>query len=101
MPRCQVPARTIANALRDICKKILIERSLVQVARVIGTSFPFLSSQHLLHLHLHLHLVHQVKLLGRGTFGEAWLVTSRVTNRFAIFTEIWRFGDLEILSVSC
>ena len=29
--RCQVPARTIANALRDICKKILIERSLAQV----------------------------------------------------------------------
>ena len=28
--RCQVPARTIANALRDICKKILIERSLAQ-----------------------------------------------------------------------
>ena len=29
--RCQVAARTIANALRDICKKILIERSLAQV----------------------------------------------------------------------
>ena len=28
--RCQLPARTIANALRDICKKILIERSLAQ-----------------------------------------------------------------------
>ena len=28
--RCQVQARTIANALRDICKKILIERSLAQ-----------------------------------------------------------------------
>jgi len=28
--RCQVAARTIANALRDICKKILIERSLAQ-----------------------------------------------------------------------
>ena len=25
-----MPARTIANALRDICKKILIERSLAQ-----------------------------------------------------------------------
>ena len=28
--RCEVAARTIANALRDICKKILIERSLAQ-----------------------------------------------------------------------
>ena len=28
--RCDVPARAIANALRDICKKILIERSLAQ-----------------------------------------------------------------------
>ena len=28
--RCEVPARAIANALRDICKKILIERSLIQ-----------------------------------------------------------------------
>jgi amyloid beta (A4) precursor protein-binding family B protein 2 (Fe65-like) len=28
--RCEVGARTIANALRDICKKILIERSLAQ-----------------------------------------------------------------------
>ena len=28
--RCEVPARAIANALRDICKKILIERSLAQ-----------------------------------------------------------------------
>jgi len=28
--RCSVAARTIANALRDICKKILIERSLAQ-----------------------------------------------------------------------
>jgi len=28
--RCKVAARTIANALRDICKKILIERSLAQ-----------------------------------------------------------------------
>ena len=39
--RCQVAARTIANALRDICKKILIERSLAQVKtfskRLIGT----------------------------------------------------------------
>lgn len=28
--RCDVPARAIANKLRDICKKILIERSLTQ-----------------------------------------------------------------------
>ncbi|XP_059080131.1 protein Fe65 homolog [Tigriopus californicus] len=28
--RCDAPARAIANALRDICKKILIERSLAQ-----------------------------------------------------------------------
>ncbi len=28
--RCDIPARAIANALRDICKKILIERSLAQ-----------------------------------------------------------------------
>ncbi len=28
--RCEVPARAIANRLRDICKKILIERSLTQ-----------------------------------------------------------------------
>lgn len=28
--RCQLPARSIANTLRDICKKILIERSLAQ-----------------------------------------------------------------------
>ena len=28
--RCDVPARAIANRLRDICKKILIERSLTQ-----------------------------------------------------------------------
>lgn len=26
--RCEAPARTIANALRDICKRIMIERSL-------------------------------------------------------------------------
>lgn len=28
--RCDTPARTIANTLRDICKKIMIERSLQQ-----------------------------------------------------------------------
>lgn len=28
--RCDTPARTIANTLRDICKKIMIERSLTQ-----------------------------------------------------------------------
>ncbi|KAL7289688.1 hypothetical protein TKK_0016411 [Trichogramma kaykai] len=28
--RCDIPARTIANTLRDICKKIMIERSLHQ-----------------------------------------------------------------------
>ncbi|GAB6031126.1 hypothetical protein CHUAL_007934 [Chamberlinius hualienensis] len=28
--RCDTPARTIANTLRDICKKIMIERSLAQ-----------------------------------------------------------------------
>lgn len=28
--RCDIPARTIANTLRDICKKIMIERSLQQ-----------------------------------------------------------------------
>lgn len=26
--RCDIPARIIANTLRDICKKIMIERSL-------------------------------------------------------------------------
>lgn len=26
--RCDMPARTIANTLRDICKRIMIERSL-------------------------------------------------------------------------
>lgn len=26
--RCEAPARSIANALRDICKRIMIERSL-------------------------------------------------------------------------
>lgn len=26
--RCDIPARTIANTLRDICKRIMIERSL-------------------------------------------------------------------------
>lgn len=26
--RCDTPARTIANTLRDICKKIMIERNL-------------------------------------------------------------------------
>ena len=30
LSRCDIPARAIANALRDICKKILIERSLAQ-----------------------------------------------------------------------
>lgn len=35
--RCDVPARNIANALRDICKKILIERSLAQSSsRLVG-----------------------------------------------------------------
>ncbi|VEN63171.1 unnamed protein product [Callosobruchus maculatus] len=35
--RCDMPARTIANTLRDICKKIMIERSLQQnLARVQG-----------------------------------------------------------------
>lgn len=28
--RCDMPARTIANTLRDICKRIMIERSLQQ-----------------------------------------------------------------------
>lgn len=37
--RCDVPARAIANALRDICKKILIERSLAQSSsRLTGLS---------------------------------------------------------------
>ena len=34
--RCDVPARAIANALRDICKKILIERSLAQSSSRMG-----------------------------------------------------------------
>ncbi|CAH1989960.1 unnamed protein product [Acanthoscelides obtectus] len=35
--RCDMPARAIANTLRDICKKIMIERSLQQnLARVVG-----------------------------------------------------------------
>ena len=36
--RCEVPARSIANALRDICKKILIERSLAQSSSRIKSS---------------------------------------------------------------
>lgn len=37
--RCDVPARAIANTLRDICKKILIERSLAQSSsKLIGQS---------------------------------------------------------------
>ena len=37
--RCDIPARAIANALRDICKKILIERSLAQSSsRLTGLS---------------------------------------------------------------
>ncbi|KAG1714501.1 Protein Fe65 [Nymphon striatum] len=36
--RCDTPARTIANTLRDICKKIMIERSLVQnLAKPVNT----------------------------------------------------------------
>ena len=34
--RCDVPARAVANALRDICKKILIERSLAQSSSRMG-----------------------------------------------------------------
>ena len=34
--RCEVPARAIANKLRDICKKILIERSLSQSSSISG-----------------------------------------------------------------
>ena len=34
--RCEVPARAIANKLRDICKKILIERSLTQSSSSSG-----------------------------------------------------------------
>lgn len=37
--RCDMPARTIANTLRDICKRIMIERSLQQnLAKPIDTS---------------------------------------------------------------
>ena len=37
--RCDVPARAIANTLRDICKKILIERSLAQSSsKLIGAA---------------------------------------------------------------
>uniref|UniRef100_A0A0A9X2N4 Amyloid beta A4 protein-binding family B member 2 n=1 Tax=Lygus hesperus TaxID=30085 RepID=A0A0A9X2N4_LYGHE len=37
--RCEMPARTIANTLRDICKKIMIERSLQQnLAKPVETS---------------------------------------------------------------
>ena len=37
--RCDLPARAIANTLRDICKKILIERSLAQSSsKLIGGS---------------------------------------------------------------
>lgn len=37
--RCDMPARTIANTLRDICKKIMIERSLQQnLARPIDVN---------------------------------------------------------------
>lgn len=36
--RCDVPARAIANALRDICKKILIERSLAQSSSKLMSS---------------------------------------------------------------
>ena len=38
--RCDTPARQIANTLRDICKKIMLERSLregVQVRSVQGS----------------------------------------------------------------
>lgn len=36
--RCDTPARTIANALRDICKKIMIERSLQHSTAVPGSA---------------------------------------------------------------
>ncbi|XP_076273871.1 protein Fe65 homolog isoform X3 [Rhynchophorus ferrugineus] len=37
--RCDMPARTIANTLRDICKKIMIERSLQQnLAKVVDSN---------------------------------------------------------------
>uniref|UniRef100_A0A0P4VWF5 Putative amyloid beta a4 protein-binding family b member 2-like isoform x3 n=1 Tax=Rhodnius neglectus TaxID=72488 RepID=A0A0P4VWF5_9HEMI len=37
--RCDMPARTIANTLRDICKRIMIERSLQQnLAKPIDTN---------------------------------------------------------------
>ena len=43
--RCDVQARAIANTLRDICKKILIERSLAQSSsKLIGAAAS--SSQH-------------------------------------------------------
>ena len=32
--RCDSPARQIANTLRDICKKIMLEQSLQQQAQV-------------------------------------------------------------------
>ena len=51
--RCDVPARAVANALRDICKKILIERSLAQssskligASAAAGSSFDQVSSLH-------------------------------------------------------
>jgi len=42
--RCEVGARTIANALRDICKKILIERSLAQSSSKLTEKIP--TSEH-------------------------------------------------------
>ncbi|XP_014294249.1 protein Fe65 homolog [Halyomorpha halys] len=44
--RCDIPARTIANTLRDICKKIMIERSLQQnLAKPIDTNGTVSSKQ--------------------------------------------------------
>ena len=46
--RCDTPARQIANTLRDICKKIMLERSLrdgVQVRKLVLQQFLFESTK--------------------------------------------------------
>jgi len=108
--RCDIPARTIANTLRDICKKIMIERSLQQnlakpidiIGKLICTAFsvgmklayallvqrPFYS-----HLKLHAHkpvtLHNHVKIYQHAyvviySICELMFIKSIFYNRYAI-----------------
>ena len=80
--RCDTPARTIANTLRDICKKIMIERSLQHssTAKNVDAGTP---------------KRHSLLVLNQHSFKKK----KKKKNSFRIL--LWTFFELDIRNSSC